>query len=67
MKFLKQDDYMEYVVIKPSKYLKISIQIFSNFFFTEDFFKVKRSETSFQVPFPVDFFGKNISFVILSN
>lgn len=58
MKFLKQDDYMEYVVIKPSKYLKISIQIFSNFFFTEDFFKVKRSETSFQVPFPVDFLVK---------
>ena len=41
MKFLKHDYYIEDVIRKPSKYLKISIQIFSNFFFTEDFFEVK--------------------------
>ena len=60
MKFLKQATYIRYVLAKLLKFIQITMQTFRGFF--ENW---KGPGTSFQVTFFVEYFGKNVSVLIL--
>ena len=65
MKFLRQVDFIEYVIAKLSEYVKISIQASSDSFYKR-FCKSKIGPgTGFQATFHAEVLDKKFSFVIL--
>ena len=64
MKFLKQADFLGFVIAKLSKHDKISIQISLNFFLQKILKSDKGPGTNFQTTFFVELYDKNFSIVI---
>ena len=50
MKFLKQTNYIGYVIAKLSKHIKISMKTSSDFFFTDDSLKQENDLELFYMP-----------------
>ena len=65
MTFLEQVDYIAYVIEKRSKSIKANMQTFSTHSFLQKILKNKKGPgTSFQATFYLEFFDKNLSFII---
>ena len=65
MKFLKQAIYIRYGIAKLSKIVQITMQTSSDSFLQRILWKSKGPGASFQFTFIIEFFDKNVSFVIL--